>query len=81
MHWLARGLGVSTLSVESDPSAQAFYERLGARHVRNVSRPVCGELGNCRYLNGGLVSNTLWREDSGFIGCWRAASSTWRSPL
>ncbi|QXZ11498.1 GNAT family N-acetyltransferase [Pseudomonas sp. AO-1] len=40
---VARGLGVSTLSVESDPSAQAFYERLGARHVRNASRPVCGE--------------------------------------
>lgn len=40
---VARGLGASTLSVESDPSAQAFYERLGARHVRNLSRPVCGE--------------------------------------
>lgn len=40
---VARGLGVTTLAVESDPSAQAFYERLGARHVRDVSRPVCGE--------------------------------------
>jgi hypothetical protein len=37
MHWLARGLGVSTLSVESDPSAQAFYERLGARHAQCIA--------------------------------------------
>lgn len=41
---VARGLGARTLVVESDPWAQAFYERLGARHLRNVSRPVCGEL-------------------------------------
>lgn len=40
---VARGLGASTLLVESDPSARPFYERLGAKYVRAVSRPVCGE--------------------------------------
>lgn len=38
-----RGLGVNTLAVESDPSARSFYELLGAQHVRDVPRPVCGE--------------------------------------
>ena len=41
---VARGLGVNTLAVESDPSARGFYELLGAQHVRDVPRPVCGEL-------------------------------------
>ncbi|MFK9097748.1 GNAT family N-acetyltransferase [Pseudomonas guariconensis] len=40
---VARGLGVTILAVESDPSARAFYERLGARHVGDVSRPIDGE--------------------------------------
>ncbi|WP_085694182.1 MULTISPECIES: GNAT family N-acetyltransferase [unclassified Pseudomonas] len=40
---VVRGLGVSTLAVESDPSARGFYELLGARYVRDVPRPVCGE--------------------------------------
>ncbi|MGY2280448.1 GNAT family N-acetyltransferase [Pseudomonas monsensis] len=40
---VALGLEVTTLVVESDPWAQGFYERLGARHMLNVSRPVCGE--------------------------------------
>ncbi|MGX5725994.1 GNAT family N-acetyltransferase [Metapseudomonas otitidis] len=40
---VARGLGAASLTVESDPSARGFYERLGARHVRDASRPVCGQ--------------------------------------
>lgn len=40
---VVRGLGVNTLAVESDPSARGFYERLGAQHVRDMPRPICGE--------------------------------------
>lgn len=40
---VARGMGLDILAVEADPSARVFYERLGARYVRDVSRPVCGE--------------------------------------
>lgn len=40
---VVRGLGANTLTVESDPSARGFYERLGAKHVCDVARPVCGE--------------------------------------
>ena len=40
---VARGLGVNTLAVESDPSAGGYYELLGAQHVRDVPRLVCCE--------------------------------------
>lgn len=34
--------GWHSLRIESDPSARAFYERLGAEYVGEVDAPVCG---------------------------------------
>jgi ribosomal protein S18 acetylase RimI-like enzyme len=39
---LARAHGRNEISVESDPNARAFYERLGAVWVRDVPAPVGG---------------------------------------
>ena len=33
---LAQGLGASTLTILADPNAASFYERVGARFVRNA---------------------------------------------
>ena len=34
--------GWDWLRIESDPSARAFYERMGAEYVGEVNAPVCG---------------------------------------
>ncbi|MEM8931794.1 MAG: GNAT family N-acetyltransferase [Acidobacteriota bacterium] len=39
----ARRRGARRLRIESDPYAEAFYARLGARRIGEVSRPVLGE--------------------------------------
>jgi predicted N-acetyltransferase YhbS len=38
----ARGLGFSTLVIQSDPNAAAFYKRLGATHLRDIASSIPG---------------------------------------
>ena len=38
----ARRAGVTSLRIEADPGARAFYERLGARYECEVPAPVQG---------------------------------------
>ena len=48
----ARALGATALLIDSDPNAEAFYERLGAVRVGAVRADICGvrrELPQMRY--------------------------------
>lgn len=38
----ARKLGFSAMVIQSDPNARGFYERLGARHLREIASSIPG---------------------------------------
>jgi predicted N-acetyltransferase YhbS len=39
----AAALGAGVVSVESDPNAEGFYRRMGARRVGEISYPIDGQ--------------------------------------